>query len=188
MVIGASEDVDGGMASARAYLGKSDSARWQYDSYTEAGTDAQVLIGEDKEFYASQLMEMLAVDGHESTVVERPEESIDHLLKNDYDMILIELRHEDHDALRLCAQIRSIDAVRHVPILMLSEESDAERLAKAMDLGCNDYIVRPVDRNELLARCRTQVRRRRYQAKLRDNYERSFEIALTDGLTVLYNW
>ena len=157
------------------------------DSYTEAGTDAQVLIVEDKEFYAIQLMEMLAADGHESTVVERPEESVDRLLNNEYDMISIELRLEDLDALRLRAQIRSIDAVRHVPILLLAEESDTERLAKAMDLGCNDYIVRPVDRNELLARCRTQVRRRRYQAKLRDNYERSFEMALTDGLTGLYN-
>ena len=49
----ASEYVDGGWASARACLGKSDFARWRYESYTEAGTDAQVLIVEDKEFYAS---------------------------------------------------------------------------------------------------------------------------------------
>jgi two-component system, cell cycle response regulator len=157
------------------------------DTYTDAGTNARILIIEDKEFYATQLTEMLAVDGHESTVLERPEDSIDYLTGGDYDMILIELRLEDQDALRLCAQIRSIEAVRHVPILLLAEESDSEQLAKAMDLGCNDYVVRPVDRNELLARCRTQVRRCRYQAKLRENYERSFEMALTDGLTGLYN-
>lgn len=94
-------------------------------------------------------MEMLAVGGQESSVVERPEESIDHLLKNDHDMILIELCLEDHDVLRLCAQIRFINAVRHVPILLLAEVSDTERLANAVDLGCNDYVVRPVDRNEL---------------------------------------
>jgi two-component system cell cycle response regulator len=157
------------------------------DSYTEAGTDARVLIVGDKEFYATQLTEMLAADGHESVVVERPEESIDRLMSDDFDMILIELRLEGQDALRLCAQIRSIDTARHVPILLLAEESDSERLAKAIDLGCNDYVVRPIERNELLARCRTQVRRRRNQAKLRDNYERSFEMALTDGLTGLYN-
>lgn len=157
------------------------------DTFTEQGRDARVLIVEDKEFYATQLKEMLSVDGHESTVVEQPELSIAQLLNDDYDMILLELRLEDQDALRLCAQMRSIDALRHIPILLLVEESDSERLAKAMDLGCNDYVVRPVDQNELLARCRTQVRRRRYQAKLRDNYERSFEMALTDGLTGLYN-
>jgi two-component system cell cycle response regulator len=157
------------------------------DSCTELGTNARILIVEDKECCVTQLTEMLAVDGHESLVVERPEESIDRLMNEDFDMILIELHLKDQDALRLCAQIRSIDRVRHVPILLLGEESDSERLAKAMDLGCNDYVVRPVDRNELLARCRTQIRRRRYQMKLRDNYERSFEMALTDGLTGLYN-
>ena len=56
-----------------------------------------------------------------------------------------------------------------------------------MDLGCNDYVLHPVDRNELLALCRTQVRRWRYQEILRDNYEHSFELALTYGLTGLYN-
>ena len=153
----------------------------------ETGKDARILIVEDKEFYATQLAEILAADGHETTVVAKPQESIDRLTADDFDMIVIELRLEDQDALRLCAGIRSIDALRHIPILLLAEETDADRLAKAMDLGCNDYVLRPVDRNELLARCRTQVRRRRYQEKLRDNYERSFEMALTDGLTGLYN-
>jgi two-component system cell cycle response regulator len=156
-------------------------------TYTEAGTNARILIVEDKEFYATQLTEMLAVDGHESIVVERPGESIDRLMNDDFDMILIELHLEGQDALRLCAQIRSIDTARHIPILLLVEETNSERLAKAMDLGCNDYVARPVDRNELLVRCRTQVRRRRYQVKLRDDFERSFEMALTDGLTGLYN-
>lgn len=159
----------------------------QNDVFAEGGTDARILIIEDKEFYAAQLTEMLASDGHECTVLDQPDSTVARLDADEYDMIVLELRLEERDVLRLCAQIRSIDRHRHIPILLLVEESDTERLAKAMDLGCNDYVVRPVDQNELLARCRTQVRRRRYQAKLRDNYERSFEMALTDGLTGLYN-
>ena len=153
----------------------------------ETGTDARILVIEDKEFYAAQLSEMLSADGHEATVIHRPEDAVETLGKDDFDMIILELRLEQGDALRLCAQIRSVDTLRHVPILLLAEDVDTERLARAMDLGCNDYVVRPIDQNELLARCRTQVRRRRYQARLRDNYERSFEMALTDGLTGLYN-
>ncbi|MEC7538225.1 MAG: diguanylate cyclase, partial [Pseudomonadota bacterium] len=148
---------------------------------------ARILVIEDKEFFAAQLSEMLSVDGHEATVIHQPEDAVETLGKDDFDMIILELRLEQGDALRLCAQIRSVDTLRHVPIFLLAEDMDTERLARAMDLGCNDYIVRPVDQNELLARCRTQVRRRRYQARLRDNYERSFEMALTDSLTGLYN-
>ena len=61
------------------------------------------------------------------------------------------------------------------------------RLAKGLDLGANDYLVRPVDRNELLARVRTQIRRKRLQDRLHENYQRSLSLALTDELTGLYN-
>jgi two-component system cell cycle response regulator len=60
-------------------------------------------------------------------------------------------------------------------------------LAKGLDLGANDYLVRPVDRNELLARVRTQIRRKRLQDRLHENYSRSLSLALTDELTGLYN-
>lgn len=61
------------------------------------------------------------------------------------------------------------------------------RLLKALELGVNDYLVKPVDPNELLARVRTQVRRRRFQLRLLANREASLTMALTDGLTGLFN-
>jgi two-component system cell cycle response regulator len=51
----------------------------------------------------------------------------------------------------------------------------------------NDYLVPPVDKNELLARVRTQVRNRRYIEKLRDDVQKSLELAITDALTGLHN-
>jgi len=56
-----------------------------------------------------------------------------------------------------------------------------------LDLGANDYIIRPVDRNELIARTRIQIKRKRLQDQLLDNYKRGLTLALTDGLTGLYN-
>jgi two-component system cell cycle response regulator len=93
----------------------------------------------------------------------------------------------ESDGLRLCAAFRSQEMTRHVPILALVEEGDHDRLARALDLGVNDYLVRPIDKNELVARVRTQIRRRRYQEQLRADYERSMSLALTDTLTGLYN-
>jgi two-component system cell cycle response regulator len=61
------------------------------------------------------------------------------------------------------------------------------RLLRALDMGVNDYLVRPVDRNELLARVRTQIKRKRYSDHLRDRLEESVELALTDALTGLNN-
>ena len=70
---------------------------------------------------------------------------------------------------------------------MIGEADDTGRLIRALDLGVNDYLMRPVDKNELLARVRTQLRRKRFADRLRANLEQSIEFAVTDPLTGLHN-
>ncbi len=60
-------------------------------------------------------------------------------------------------------------------------------IVRALELGVNDYIMRPVDPNELVARCLTQIRRKRYNDRLRSSVEHTIELAVTDGLTGLNN-
>jgi len=101
--------------------------------------------------------------------------------------MIVSLGLDGFDGLRLCSQVRSLDRTRGVPILMIAEAEDNARLLRGLEIGVNDYLVRPVDKNELLARVRTQIRRRRYTVRLRDNVQQSMEMAITDGLTGLYN-
>ena len=54
-------------------------------------------------------------------------------------------------------------------------------------MGVNDYLTRPVDKNELVARVRTQLRKKRYADRLRQNVQLSLEMAITDQLTGLHN-
>ena len=107
--------------------------------------------------------------------------------KEDIELIVCSLNLEDEDALRLVSQFRSTERTRQIPILMTGEIDQIDKLAKALDLGANDYIMKPLDKNELAARTRTQIRRRRFQDRLRDSYERSLSMALIDSLTGLYN-
>jgi two-component system cell cycle response regulator len=104
-----------------------------------------------------------------------------------FDLIILSLKVGNEDGLRLVSQMRSQDETRQVPILLVVDEFDTPRLIKGLDIGASDYLVKPIDRNELIARVRTQVRRRRYQDRLRANYERSLSLALTDPLTGVYN-
>jgi two-component system cell cycle response regulator len=91
------------------------------------------------------------------------------------------------DALRLVSQLRAQEGTRHVPILLIADDGELPRLAKGLDLGANDYVIRPLDRNELIARARTQIRRKHFHDRLKDNYQKSLSLALTDALTGLYN-
>ena len=74
-----------------------------------------------------------------------------------------------------------------MPILAIADADNSARLVRGLEIGINDYLTRPIDKNELLARVRTQVRKKRYTERLRDNVQMSIEMAITDALTGLYN-
>ena len=106
---------------------------------------------------------------------------------SDLDLIIISTQLADIDGLRLATQIKAVEAVRHVPILMLVDEEEQHLMLKGLELGVNDYLLTPVDFNEFFARVKTQIRRKKYQEALRSNYQESVSMAVVDGLTRLYN-
>ena len=67
--------------------------------------------------------------------------------------------------------MRSLERTRNLPILVIAEAEDNARLLRGLEIGVNDYLMRPIDKNELLARVRTQVRKKRYTERLRDNVQ-----------------
>ncbi|WP_428246674.1 PleD family two-component system response regulator [Ferrovibrio sp.] len=107
--------------------------------------------------------------------------------RQEYDSIVVSLSLKNPDGLRLCSQLRTTEETRNVPILLLVGPDDQRALVKGLEIGVTDYVVRPIDRNEFIARLRAQVRRKRYQERLRQHYQQSIEMAVTDPLTGLYN-
>ncbi|MGH6922538.1 MAG: PleD family two-component system response regulator [Propylenella sp.] len=105
----------------------------------------------------------------------------------DFDLLLISLSLAAGDGLRLCTQIKTIDRLRQTPVLLITDADETPQVMRALDLGVNDYIIRPIDENELRARVRTQLRRKRYQERLRNMVSSAVELAITDPLTGLYN-
>jgi len=148
--------------------------------------DARILLVDDAEFEVERTRAALKAH-HALTVEGKAEEALVLARGNDFDLVIVSGNLKSYDPLRLCSQLRTVEETRQVPILLLVEEGDKRRLAKALELGVNDYVIRPIDRNELLARTRTQLRRKEYQDRLRANYHRSMAAAVTDGLTGLYN-
>jgi two-component system cell cycle response regulator len=104
-----------------------------------------------------------------------------------YELAIVSMSLGDFDPLRVCSQMRTIEQSRTLPIILVAEDADRPRVIRALDLGVNDFIMRPVERNELLARVRTQVRRQRFAAELRRSVSHTLALAVTDELTGLYN-
>lgn len=152
-----------------------------------SSTGARILIVEDSIVDTEKVVDTARIDHNEISTTTTTKEGIERALAEDFDLVVISLTLLDEDGLRVCSQLRSHENTRQTPILLLTDDGDLSRTAKGLELGANDYLVKPIDRNELLARMRTQIRRKRYQEQLRSNYEQSLSMALTDSLTGLFN-
>lgn len=124
---------------------------------------------------------------HRVDVLLEPADAVFQVSGGKYELVLVSMALGDFDALRVCSQIRTVDHSRNLPIILMADEADKPRVVRALDLGVNDYISRPIERNELMARVRTQIRRHRYAMELRESVNHSIALAVTDDLTGLYN-
>lgn len=154
--------------------------------WNESLGDSNVLLLEDFDSRARMISESLG-DHHRVVVVDDEQDCFSELEKGGYDAVIVSLSLDSIDGLRVVSQLRSRPQTRMLPILVLVEDGEMERLAKALDLGVTDYVMAPIDRNELIARARMQVRRKRYQDRLRTNLEASVSMAALDELTKLHN-
>ena len=170
-------------AAASARLGRSDPF---VNASAADGHHGRVLLVDDR--LASSDRIVASLRGNQTVDVEtNPQEALFRAAENPYDLIIVSLGLTNYDGLRLCSQLRSLERTRGIPILTVADLEDRPKILRGLDLGVNDYLVRPIDRNELIARVRTQVRRKRYAESLRNNVEQAIEMAVVDALTGLHN-
>jgi len=156
------------------------------EAVTDTGRDGRVLVVDDRPASYERLASMLSAE-HAVDVEPDPNEALFHAAEGNYDLMIVSLALENFDALRLCSQVRSLERTRNLPVLAVSDAENNARLVRGLEIGVNDYLLRPIDKNELLARVRTQVRKKRFTERLRDNVQMSIEMAITDALTGLHN-
>jgi two-component system cell cycle response regulator len=154
----------------------------------QSSTDgAKVLVVDDDVAQAKKIKDQLCDIKIGVDVAKNEKEALAQAIENDYSLFIVSTELLDSDGLMLCSQIRNNEKLRHTPILIMIEESNQKVLLKGMEMGVNDYLVMPVDNSEMVARVKTQIRKKRYQDALRNNYLESISFSVTDALTNLYN-
>jgi two-component system cell cycle response regulator len=149
------------------------------------GAGGRVLIVDDNERQAQRILNELSVEHR--PVLETEMDKALLTTRGPVDLVIVNAFARNFDGLRLAAQIRSEETTRHLPILAVVDIDDRARVVKALELGVSDILARPIDPQELAARVRTQIKRKRYTDFLRNNLDQSLELAVTDPLTGLHN-
>jgi two-component system cell cycle response regulator len=156
------------------------------EALADTGRNGRVLIVDDRPASYERVAAMLTEE-QEVEVETDPNHALFRAADGNFDLLIVSLNLENFDALRLCSQLRSLERTRNIPILVITEPDNNARMVRGLEIGVNDFLLRPIDKNELLARVRSQVRKRRYTERLRDNVQMSIEMAITDVLTGLFN-
>ena len=148
---------------------------------------ARALVLGDRADEVAGLRAALEADGIKVTCAASIDEAQASLTGGGFDLALLALPADATEVLRLASRLRAHPAARDLPLLLLADPAQKMQVLRGFELGANDHAFRPLDFNEVLARARNQIRRRRYQERLRADLDRSLELAVTDQLTGLRN-
>lgn len=119
----------------------------------------RILIVEDDEHMAQLLKEILVREGFTPTVVNSGGEALRNATEHPPDLIVLDLMLPDVDGLEICRQIRAIPRISHVPILVVSARAEVANRVEGLRVGVDDYMPKPFDVTELVARIQSHIRR-----------------------------
>lgn len=149
--------------------------------------NARILIVDDGASDGAFVREALAPLSAQITQAKTLDEAEDILAEGRYDLVFSNLELRGEDGLTICPRLRTNQPTRHLPILLIADPENLEKVAKGLDLGANDYLLRPLDAQEVFARARTQLRHKRNYDRLREGFQNDLRLALVDPLTGAFN-
>jgi two-component system cell cycle response regulator len=146
----------------------------------------RILLIDDDAENMEQLSTVLA-SSYQVTSERDPDQAMTVAQSGQFDLIIVSLVIDGNDGLRLCSHLRMMEETRQTALLVIIEPDSYGILIRALEMGVSDYLKVPVNTDEMMARIRTQIKRKVYQDRLRANYETSLALAVTDSLTGLHN-
>jgi DNA-binding response OmpR family regulator len=136
----------------------------------------RVVLIEDEPDIAEAIGYQLQKVGLEVRVARTGEEGL-HAVRAGADLVLLDLNLPGMDGLEVCRMIRRQTTTAHVPIIIVSARADEVDRVLGLEMGADDYVVKPFSLKELAARCRVALRRRGPEAEPAQGYrDQSFEV------------
>ena len=118
----------------------------------------KILIAEDDKTSRKILERMLTKAEHDVVAVEDGLKALASIQKEAPDMLITDWMMPDLDGLELCRRVRSLNLPSYVYIILLTALAQKENIIEGLDVGADDYVTKPFERTELLARVRAGER------------------------------
>ena len=150
------------------------------------GEKASILIIED-DVKTSSLWSRVLAANYNCITAKSGEEGLKAMDKEIPDLVLLDLLLPDMHGLDLLKRVKKNPVMEEISVIIVSSINDLETRVKGIDLGSDDYLVKPVNALEMLARVRAAIRKTKARQKLKETLNDVFKLSITDSLTGLYN-
>jgi len=128
-----------------------------YSTFNSSGHS--ILIIDDEPDLCELIEFQLQKEGFRTSTLSNPLEAIGHARDFDPDLIILDVMMPELDGLRLCSMLKVDSLLKKVPILFLTARSDADERVKGFERGADDYLTKPFDNRELVARSKAILSR-----------------------------
>ena len=146
-----------------------------------------VILTEDNEKDAKLIHTALQDEALHFEVFSNGQEAIERAQKGDVDLILLDVLLPDMNGFEICRHLKEAEETKNIQIAMVTSLSDMENKIKGIELGVDDYLLKPVEPRELKVRVQALLKKKALLDNLTSNYNTALNCAITDRLTGLYN-
>jgi len=154
-----------------------------------------ILVVDDVPVNIQLLSTYLSSEGYRVISAKDGQQALDEVYKNTPDLVLLDVMMPKINGFEVCKRLKASEETKFIPVIMLTALNDLENKIKGMDSGADDFITKPFNRMELLARVRSLLRIKYLHDELQKKIvelqkakEELRQLAITDGLTGLYNY
>jgi two-component system, cell cycle response regulator len=153
-----------------------------------------ILVADDEPVNRALIQRRLEREGYHVLTARNGSEAVEQAIAALPDLILLDVMMPEMDGLAACRVIKETEATRDIPVIFLSARDETEMKVSGLGLGADDYISKPFEAEELIARVHVAIRLKRERDQLRNDAEEALvraeqaqARAMTDALTGLLN-
>src|SRR2546430_14454678 len=147
----------------------------------------KLLIVDDNEMNRDMLARRLERKGYAVGVAESAQQLLEQIKREGADVVLLDIEMPDMSGLEALKTLREAYSPIELPVIMVTAKNQSEDIVKALNLGANDYVTKPIDFAVALARIGTQLSHKRAQEGLRESEER-YALAARGANDGLWDW
>lgn len=146
-----------------------------------------ILLVEDDEKESKLIQYYLHGEPYQIKLAANGNEAISIAQQDKIDLILLDILLPGMNGFEICRQLKENDETTSVQIVLITGLRDLESKIKGIEMGADDYLIKPINRHELQVRVKSLIKKKAYLDSLHANYERAVNSAISDKLTGLYN-